>query len=359
MEKRKSSKGLKILLLILLALMAFLLGRTDKLGTLSIFEYFTEKEKSLIVRDSIEDGDILDIGLYVGNLVKWKYNKLSFLKLDGTMIVEKEFKFSKPDIHFGDMFIYLYDKSSGDIYIFDKKGETINRLQLGREIYNLKESGGNLFYHIKMEGFEIVNVLDRDGVLVGNYSYEKENILTYSSNEDGRINALGLLSLGEENLGSKIDSFGQANERLGSLFLEGEIVLHLDFSPKDELIILTDRNLYLVRDGNIMWKKQFDLVKDIDIRGDRIYILYSNYLEVMDYGGRVESKIGFGDEYKKIDLLGDRIMLYGDNQLIVLDKDKQILKHKGQIRKAYQGKNEILLLLTEGIRTYDIVNKRE
>ncbi|MCK9444674.1 MAG: DUF5711 family protein [Tissierellaceae bacterium] len=361
MKRDRKSKGkrLKILLFIALAVAIILIGKDNKLGAFSFVNQFLTTEKSMKIKYFIEDENILDVKVYDENIAKWKNNKLSFLRSNGNIIVEKEFNFSDPGIFYGNRYIYVFDRDTGNIYILDKKGETVNRLHLDKQIFNIKESGNNLLYHIKAEGSEIVGVLDKDGVLIGNYTYENENILTYASSTDGELNALGLLDISDGSIGSKIDIYGEVNKKIKSIFIEGELILHIGFTSNNELIALTDRNLYFTKDGSIMWKKQYDLIKDIYVGEERIYILYSNYLEIMDYGGRVESKISFGQDYNKISILKDRLVLNGSSQLVVMDKDKQILKHSEAIIKAFQGKNSIVLWTPEGIKVYDIVNKTE
>lgn len=358
-DRKIKGKKLKILLFIILAVAIILMGKDNKLGAFSIVDQFLAKEKSMQIKYFIEDENISDVKVYDENIVKWKHNKLSFLRSNGDIIVEKEFNFSDSGVFYGNTYIYVFDRETGSIYILDKKGETVNRLHLDKQIFNIKESNYNLLYHIKAEGSETVGVLDEDGVLIGNYTYEKENILTYASSIDGKLNALGLLDLSDDSIGSKIDIYGEVNKKIKSIFIEGELILHIEFTSNNELIALSDRNLYFTKDGSIMWKKQYDLIKDICVGEEKIYILYSNYLEIMDHEGRVESKISFGQDYNKISIFKDRLMLYGGSQLVVIDKDKEILKHSEAIIKAFQGKDNIVLWTPEGIKLYDIVNKTE
>src|SRR5690606_38858562 len=125
---------------------------------------------------------------------------------------------------------------------------------------------------------------------------------------------------------------------------------------KEEIIVLTDRNLYFINNGKIMWKKQFDLVKDIYLEKDKIYILYSNYLESIDFDGRVVNKVGFTEEYKKILSLEEKILLYGDNHLVIIQDGKEILKHIEEIKKVFANKDEILVLGHEDIKIYEVSN---
>lgn len=358
-NKKSSLKGFKIFIIIFLILSMFLLKEDNQNKLMRFLDSIGGKAKVLELVDSFEnEGDIENINIYDGTVVKWGNNKISFMKTDGTLILEKELNFTDPFIYYGDKYIYVMDKSTGDIYSFDKKGETIDRLQLSKEIFNIKESHQNLICHIKSLDVESISILDKNRASIGNHSYEKKNILTYTTNNEGTISAISLLVLNEGVLKSQIECYGENNEKINSLDIAGELVIYLDFSEKGEIIALSDRSLYFIKDGKVMWKKQFDLIKDIYLRKDKIYILYSNYLEAIDFNGRTQNKIGFAEEYKKILPFEEKTLIYGDNYITIIERDKQILKHEDKINGVFISKGQILLWNPDQIKTYKLSNKK-
>lgn len=357
-SKKSSLKGFKIFIMAFLILSLFLLREENQNKLIKFLDSILGKEKVLKLVDSFKnEGDIQNINIYDGTIVKWSNNKISFMKTDGTIIREKEFNFTDPFIYYGDKYLYVMDKSTGDIYSLDKKGETIDRFQLAQEIFNIKESNQNLIYHIKNLDVESIRILDEEKKLIGNYSYENKNILTYTTNKEGDMTAISLLDLNEGILKSQIECYGKNKEKLNSLDIEGEIVIYLDFTPNNEIVALSDGSLYFIKDGKIMWKKQFDLIKDIYTAEDKIYILYSNYLESIDFDGRTENKIGFTEEYNKILPFQGKILVYGDNNIAIAEGDKQILKHEENINGVFIDKDQILLLSPEQVKTYKISSK--
>lgn len=237
-------KGFKIFIMLFLVASLFLLKEENQKKLIEVFNFIGGKEKGLILTDSFKnEGDILDINIYDNTIVQWSNNKLSFKEPDGINIKEKEFNFTDAFIRYGEKNIYVMDNSTGDIYYLDKKGETINRLQLNKEIFNLKESNQNLIYHIKSSNIEIINVLDKEGVQVGDYSYENKNILTYSTNRNGKKHAVASLEMDKGIIKSHIDYYGENNEKLKELDINGEIVVYLGFTSKDEIVTLTDNSL--------------------------------------------------------------------------------------------------------------------
>ncbi len=358
-NKKTSHKGFKLFIIIFLILSIFLLKKENQNKIVELFDSIGNKEKVLWLTNSFKnDGDIENINIYDDNIVKWSNNKISFMKTDGKIILEKGFEFTDPSIYFGKNNIYVVDKSTGDIYFLDKNGETIDRIKLNKEIYNLKESNANLIYHIKSPNQENISILNKENLLIGNYSYDNENILTFVVSKNGTTNAVSVLNFNEEILKSKLEIYGQNNEKLNSLDIEGEIVLFLEFTSNEDLIALTDRALYSIKEGKIKWKKQYDLIKDIYLEDEKIYILYSNYLESIYLDGRTENKIGFTEEYKKILPFGRKILLYGDNNITILEGDRQILKHNENMQRVFTSNNKIFVLSSDEILLYELKNKK-
>ncbi|WP_353097400.1 DUF5711 family protein [Tissierella praeacuta] len=359
-NKSSNSKGFKIFIIIFLILSMFLLKEENQNKLIGFIDFITGKEMVLELVNSFKNGeDITDINIYDKTIVKWSNNKISFMKTDGTPVLEKEFNFTNPYIYYGDKHIYISDKSTGDIYCLDKNGETKNRFKLDNEIFNIKESHQNLICHIKSSDVENINILDKDGELVENQSYENENVLTYAANNKGKLSAIAILSLNEGVLKSKIECYGENNEKLNSLDIDNEIIIHLDFTSKDEIIALSDSSLYFIKDGKVVWKRQFDLIKDIYIGKDKIHILYSNYLEEIGFDDKSQNKISFAEDYTKIEPFQGRLLLYGDNNIVVVEGKKEILKHKEDIIGVFTDKDQILLLGPEEMKVYKMVSKKQ
>ncbi|WP_313755911.1 DUF5711 family protein [Tissierella sp.] len=359
-NKKFGSKGFKIFIIIFLTLSMFLLKEENQNKLINFINSVSGKEKVLELVNSFKNnGDIQNINIYDKTIVKWSNNKISFMKIDGTPILEKEFNFTEPYISYGDKYIYVADKSTGDIYCLDKNGETKDRLQLNKEIFNLKESHENLIYHIKSPDTENIKIIDKDGALILNQSYEGENILTYNTNNQGNLSAISSLSLNGEILKSKIDCYGENNEKLNSIDIDSEIIIYLDFTAKDDIIALSDSSLYFIKEGKTIWEKQFDLIKDIYLGKDKVYILYSNYLEIIGFDGKSENKISFTDDYKKILPFQGGFLIYGDNKVVIIEGNKEILKHEDNIIRILTNKDQILLWGPEEIKVYRISSKNK
>ena len=357
-NKKDSHKGFKIFILLFIIASLFLFKKENQEKLMGALNSIGGQEKILKLVDKLgNEGNILSLNVYDDSIVSLKDNKLLFRELDGNIIMEKEFNFENLYVYYGEKDIYAIDKSTGDTYFLDKQGQTVNKLQINKEIFSFKESNQNLIYHMKSENEENIDLLNKEGIQVGNYSYENTNVLTYSTNKNATKSAVASLHINGGSIQSKIDYYGEKNEKIYEVDIIGGIVVYLGLTPKDDIVALTDNGLYFIKDGEIIWEKKFDLIKDIYIGNGNISILYSNYLETIDYSGRTESKIGFAEEYKKILPFGKGFLLYGDSNIVIVEGDKQILKHDESIIQVSHNKENIFVLGPEGIKTYIIDNK--
>lgn len=356
-EKNDNNKNFKIFIIIFIIGSMFLFNKGNQEKIIGILASISAKEKALVLIESFPKGELLDVNIYDDTIVKWEANKLSFLNIDGSKIVEKEFNFEDPDIYFGEDIIYPMDKSTGDIYYLDKKGETINRLEIDKEIFNFESIDQNVIYHGKSSNVEDVKILDKNKLEIGHYSYENENILRYAINKAGTKTALALIDINQESIKTRIDSYGKKNDKLNEMDINGEIVVYLEFTSKDEIVALTDSGIHYIKKGEVIWKKDLSLIKDIYINEKEIHVLYSNYLEIIDFHGDTKGKVGFMEEYKKILPFRNDILIYGNNHMVLVQGEKQILKEEMEITNLYASKDKILIWGPEELKIYEIISK--
>ena len=356
-ERKNNHKGFKVFIIILIISSLFLVKEENQKKIINIISSLTNKEKSLILIDSFPKGDLVGLNIYDDTIVKWDNNKLSFLNIDGIKIIDKEFNFTDPHIFFGENIIYPMDKSTGDIYYLNKKGETINRLELDKEIFNFEEVNQNIIYHGKDLNFEDINILDGERVQIGHYFYEDKNVLTYSTNKKGTKIALGVIDLNQSPIKSHIDSYGENNEKLYEIEIDEEIIVYLGFTPRDEIVALTDNGLYFIKDEEILWKKDLNLVKDIYLSEDRIHLLYSSYLEIIDFKGDTRDKIGLTEDYRKLKFFNNNNLVYGNNHMVLIQNGQEILKEEIEIIDIFTSKNRILVLGPEKLNIYEVIGK--
>lgn len=292
------------------------------------------------------DINIDQVAYYNGDIILWGDNKLRGLKLDGHVEWQKEFNFDEPRAYFSKEKIYIFEKPTGQVYTLNPKGETLEKFQLNMDVYNIAESSGNILVHIKEGNKEIIKVLDNKGQVIGENLVENRNILTYCVDANNKYYAFSTLNLEKENLKSEIQTYGLEGEFLWTAYSDNEIIMYMNFIDEDNLIALSDKGIYLLYDGNILWKKHFQLIKDIYMDEKNIYILYGNTLEIISFDGRTLEIDSFTEEYKKIFPFGKYLVLCGNNNIIGLKDGEEVFRYKSEdsILSVIQDKEKLIVV---------------
>lgn len=356
-ENKGSHKIFKIIIMLTIIGIIFLMKKENQEILKNTFRTITIKEKSLVPINKLPMKDVDDINIYDDVIALWKDGKLSFLNEKGDVSWEKDFHFSDPQIRYGEDIIYITDKSTGDIYFINYKGETIKRIQLDEELFNIKVDDNSLIAHIKTTDLETINIIDKEGESIRKHS-TNNNILTYGINNNHSNYILSTLILEEDKLFSELSIHLIDGEELGKIQFPNEIVIYSQF-VKDDIISLTDRSLYFIKDGKIQWKKQTPLISDIYIEKDRIYILYNGHLEEINYQGRTENKMKLNEDYNKIIPFGKGLVLYGENNLIGIQDSMEIfrLKSNHEILGVYEIKGNLMLFKPLELELFKFKNK--
>ncbi len=53
---------------------------------------------------------------------------------------------------------------------------------------------------------------------------------------------------------------------------------------------MTDKSIYMLKNEDILWEREFQLIKDIYIDRTKIYVLYGNTLETISIDGITQER---------------------------------------------------------------------
>src|SRR5699024_577105 len=102
-EKRDNHRGFKIFIIIIVIISLFFIREENHEKVMQIIQSISNKEKALNLVDSFtHDNNISDINIYDDTIIKWYNNTVSFLNIDGSKIVDKEFNFVSPLVYWGE-----------------------------------------------------------------------------------------------------------------------------------------------------------------------------------------------------------------------------------------------------------------
>ncbi len=348
---RKSSKILKVFIVLLIGLILFFSNKKNQdkflelVGSISTSNkqnWEEEEERSLQVLNSISIYKPVEKVACDDNIIAiWGNNELTIYDYQGSKKIQKEFNLNNPKAYIGRERIYVYDRDLGDIYLIDFYGNNLGSLQIGSEIKSLKDSKEYLMVHTIEENKEVLKILAFDGNILDTKLVEG-NILTYCMDDDNSIYGICTLDLMKEGIRTEIKLYDLKGELLSTIHLADEISLKAEFIGENKLLVLTDKGLYFIEEGVIKWNRELEEVKDMYIDENKnINILKANTFESLLPDGNVEKKYTSMQYYDKITSFNDYIVLWGPNHIIGLQEGEEIFK--------YESNDQI----------YDVIGKKE
>ena len=356
-KKNTNHKGFKIFVLLFLIGILFFMNKDNQIKVSQAYKSLTIREKDLEEIESISMNPEVDkLGLFDKNIAIWGKNKLSIVDINNNILLEKQFNFEEPDVVFGQKSSYIMDKSSGDVYTINSKGETIERMILEKEINNLVEDNDNIIVHTKPTDENLV-FINSQGVFLRIHPIEDMKILTYSMDKDSEKYLISNLNI-EDELLSELHLYSISGDLLDKIQINNEIIIFTKFIHGD-LIVLSDKCLYYIRDSKIYWKRTFSDIKDILLNEEDIYILYGENLEGIDLEGKTINKFSFDRGYDKLKSFEDYIFVIGNNNLIAMQEDKKILNysHHDSIDDIIVNKDYLAIIDDNSLNLYRIKNK--
>lgn len=250
------------------------------------------------------------------------------------------------------------DKSSGDLYLLNKNGETMDRIDLKTPFYKLKEEGEYLYIYRKDGDKESVDILDRKG---NHLKTHEENIpiLNVKIGNKEKEYLVSTLDIDKE-LKSIVSVYSIEGKEIESIELKDEIVAYSEFI-KEKVIIATERTVYLLENGKIKWDKKIEGLKDVKVINKDIYLLYNNKFEIIDLKGKTKEEIVLTLDLENIRFVEDSVLLFGKKDILMPGKKKDILNFKSKediLDLKYE--NGKLLIQKQGkVEIYNINEKGE
>lgn len=323
-EKRMSKGFMFFLILFVLFILVFAKEENQQKFT-ALIHNISNKEIVLELDKEYSEDNLI----YFNNtLLKWDEGILAYLDEEGNVKFYKEYGFDEPEMLLGERYIYVFDKSLGDIYIMDAKGDTISSFSLNKRIFNIKEYDDNILVHYKGED-EGVEIIDRDGKQVLP-SMEGKNILTYALNNSNKTYGYSSIRPDKSAIKSEFNLYNSKGDLEYSIDIEDKPIVYSEFISND-VLIMTDSDLNYISKEEIKWSREFPLIKDLIIYNNRIYLLYGDNLEIIDHNGDTDKKITFGLEYEKIFVIDKTyICLYGNKDILILQNGEEVIKYMGK-----------------------------
>ena len=343
MEERENiHKGFKIFIIIFTITVLLFINKEK------IIEIFERKNKDLNLYETIEDD--FDYRFFKGEIIRYNDDVIAHLEDFSTVEIQKDFNFDQPVIEFGDEYIYYASGDTGDIYVLNNQLETISQFNLNINIINIEETSKYIMVHSKGEEQETLLTIDKDGNILYRNS-PNENILNYHMG--GNTYAFSTLAI-EDDILSTLNVYDFQGQLVDTMEFINEVIFKLYYVGED-IILLTDKSLYMVRNREILWSHEYPLIKNILIDNGKIELLYSNYLETLNPLGESLVTLEFKEEYDMITSMGDDLILYGEKDILIIRDDENYKLSLDHTIKDVSGcGNQIIVNTDEYTHIYEI-----
>lgn len=340
------------------------------LTVLLVLGIYLKKDNINILGEKIDEFNMVNsydrleeskFGIFKDRIIHWTGDKVEISKIDGEELLSLGMNIDDPLIQYGKNYIYFANPEEGQIYFVNEKAEIVERIETGKKIFSIKEIGDYLVYHNKEDSEESIGIVNKKGEKVMRYEFPEENILDYNIDQSGEILVLSKLELEDGSIKSCVEKY-ESGSKSENLYFQDEIIIDIQLIDKNDVILVSDSNIYRVKAQEILWKQEFDLIKDIKFESNKIYILYSNYLEILDLNGKSEEKMDFNEDYsniqiKKTGIRGLDILLNSSARFTLIKSNGDIVTKKQIVEQVDFYEDYYFVLDSKKYGKYDIVRR--
>lgn len=347
----------KTIIIIIIALL--IIGIYSKKDEINIFG---EKIKEFEIVKSYPKLESSKFGIFKDNICHWQGDRVEISKIDGQdEPLSLGINISEPLIEYGKHYIYFANPTEGQIYFVNEKAELIERIETGRQIFSIREIGDYFIYHGKEETEESIGIINKKGQKIMNYEFPNQNILDYNLDKSGEILMVSKIEIEDGNIKSCIEKY-ESGDKKDNIYFQDEVIVQIHLIDEDDMVLLSESNVYRMTDREIKWKKEYNLIKDIEFQGNNIYLLYSNYLEILDLDGKSKSKLDFNEDYtniqiKKSSIIGSDIVLSSSSRITVIQGNNDIVTKKQIVEQVDFNDDYYFILDNEKYSQFDIIKR--
>ena len=220
-------------------------------------------------------------------------------------------------------------------------------------VFNIKVSDSGLIVHLKLEGGEKLLYYNLERKEWEEVNFADTFPLDYWINNSDNL-MYTQIELKEDGLISELYEKKVDNTELKANLKDRLILKVLAF--KQGYIILTEMGIVKIDDNGDYFTRDYDLVHDILIDGEEIYILYGDNLEILNSSLETVHKKTYALSYTKLHRHEKYILLYGEKNIVALFniEDKAEYAFGTSILNIKSQFNDLIVTLKTGVFTMRI-----
>lgn len=333
MEEHESiHKGFKIFIIVFTALALLFINRER------IIDLLQGQNNDLDLIKTIEDD--YDYRFFNGEIIKYNDESIAHLEDFTEVKVQKDFGFTQAVLRFANEYIYYADGESGHVYILNNQMDTIGQFNLDMNIFNIYESNKYIMIHSKADSESLYSINTEGNIIYKNSP--ESSILNYDMGANSYAFSTLLI---EDDITSTLHLYDFQGQLLDTMDFENEVIFKITYNG-DNILVLTDKSLYMIN-REILWEKDYPLIKNILVENDKINLLYSNHLEILDLTGQVIDSIELEEDYDMIVSMDNGIILYGDKEILIISDGENYKLGIDDIINSVSGNGKQLIVNTE------------
>ena len=134
----------------------------------------------------------------------------------------------------------------------------------------------------------------------------------------------------------------------------GEVIAFIG-ELKGMKLVATNKGIYYMQESSIVFKKEYNTLKDIVISGGKVYLLCDDKLMVLNDKAEVLEEHSFNQNVRSLLKYKDDFIVYSEREVYIPSKDKYYMKDlQEDIRNIFLSKDSIAIVSDENITIYSI-----
>lgn len=295
-----------------------------------------------------------------GRIFTFNGEKLTAMDMEENPLWQKTFLI--PDLQFekGSTRVAVYNKQLGEVYVYNTGGETLFELKLNKEIMGVKVYESGVSIHSKELARDQITFYDYKGDVITELNYNDTYLVNYYMLGND-IYTSEVVPGSNGFLSNFITHKG--NNKAIDFYIENEILIRREKMGSSQ-VYLTDEGIKFVKGNEVIWEKDFPIIKDILVDGEEIYVLYGDNFQVLNKAGEEIKQYTLALNYTKIYQHGKYIVLVGDKDIVLYLHREEVSRFffLRKIKAINSQFNELVVTLEDGIsvlRIEDVVVKKE
>ncbi|MGM0396429.1 MAG: DUF5711 family protein [Bacillota bacterium] len=345
---------LTLLMLTIAGTMIFFSFEENQKWFVRYIDSFRDREMQ-VVENSYISGD--GIRFINGRYLFWNGEKISVSDEAGKILWERTFLMDEALLDIRDNLMGVYDRINGEALVFNVNGEMLAHIEEEGPIFSFRAGKNGHIIHLKEEGRQVLKIYDKDGTHKNNLIYTKEYPIDYYL-EDGSA-VVTLLHMEDQGLTTKVVRHNEDVEH--ELYsVRDRIIISVEKVVKDNLLV-TDSGIYLQQDGEVIWGRDFPLLKDVKADGNEIYVVYGDNLKILDQDGATLYQETFGIDYKRLHAHGKYMIIVGERDILVMQHMETVASYSfsADILDIQSQFNDLVVTTENGVSILRIEEKQE